>query len=311
MGSPVPDDACESRPLDEFAVEKSAESVVQSRSGADGVFCFECEPQPEPTLSIARSLVDVAPAKEPHDGNRLVLQIQGQAAPALQRFALLARASGVAATKSVSAHGERLRAFSAHTWRTKPLRIDRPVVESALEHQEFNGFVVAVVLAVAVVGYGGFLAVFMRTPTDTPVTRGLHAQEPTEPLITAAPVAPVMGQRALVAASEVTRPAVVRAMATDLGRQAATTPTARTLTALWQRRDTRSLDRAFATLRRDTLAFRRCGMRMTDADRAVARCEGVVTTLAADGATSSRSAMWTIDFQRAGGRWLMTRVSTR
>ena len=104
---------------------------------------------------------------------------------------------------------------------------------------------------------------------------------------------------------------MVRAMATNLERGVAVTPSARALTALWQRRDTRSLDRAFSALRRETLAFRDCGMRMTDSDRAVARCEGTVTALTADGAPSSRSAIWTIDFQRTGGRWLIARVATR
>jgi hypothetical protein len=163
----------------------------------------------------------------------------------------------------------------------------RSFSEDALEHQELNGSIVAVLLAVAVIGYGGFLAVFWGMRADARVAR-----------VTAT-------QQAEAA------PAVVSTIATNIERRTGLTPTARTLTALWQRRDTRSLDRAFATLRRDTLAFRSCGMRMTDVDRAVARCEGIVTTLAADGAPSSRSATWTIDFQRTSGRWLIARVSTR
>jgi hypothetical protein len=68
---------------------------------------------------------------------------------------------------------------------------------------------------------------------------------------------------------------------------------------------------AFSAIRRETLAFRSCGMRMTDVDRAVARCEGVLPALAADGTASSRSGTWTIHFQRTGGRWLIARVATR
>jgi ketosteroid isomerase-like protein len=187
--------------------------------------------------------------------------------------------------------------------------VARPFVEPALERQEFNGFVVAVLLAVVVVGYGGFLAVFLRTPTDARVTQVAALQPLGEAKVMTALASPGMGERSAVRAAS--PPAVVRTAATDIARRAPAAPTARTLTALWQRRDTRSLDRAFATLRGETLAFRRCGMRMTDADRAVARCEGIVTTRTADGAPSSRAAMWTIDFRRTGGRWLIARVSTR
>ena len=112
-------------------------------------------------------------------------------------------------------------------------------------------------------------------------------------------------------ASVVDKPQVVRTTAITRERRPALTPSVRTLNTLWQRRDTRSLDRAFTMLRRETLAFRSCGMRMTDVDRAVARCEGVVTTRASDGEPSSRSAIWTIDFQRTAGRWLIARVAVR
>jgi hypothetical protein len=42
----------------------------------------------------------------------------------------------------------------------------------------------------------------------------------------------------------------------------------------------------------------------------VARCEGLITTLASSGTSSSRSAIWTIDFRRSSGRWLIARVTT-
>jgi len=104
---------------------------------------------------------------------------------------------------------------------------------------------------------------------------------------------------------------VARRIAANVEGGRAFAPSVRTLTALWQRRDTRSLDRAFSAIRRETLAFRSCGMRMTEVDRAVARCEGVLPALAADGTASSRSGTWTIHFQRTGGRWLIARVATR
>jgi hypothetical protein len=179
----------------------------------------------------------------------------------------------------------------------------RPFTETDLEHQEFNGLVVAVLLAVAVVGYGGFLANLWWTPdarvtpamADAHVTRVAPSFQPraVETLIATAPP-PAVLRASVVDVSEATRPAVVRAIAPSVERRASFTPNARTLTALWQRRDTRSLDRAFATLRGETLALRRCAMRMTDVDRAVARCDGIV-----------------IDFQRTAGRWRIARVATR
>jgi len=107
---------------------------------------------------------------------------------------------------------------------------------------------------------------------------------------------PVTVDGPLAEALVVTRPAVVPVVATSAA-PAAFTPTARALTALWQRRDTRSLDRAFATLRRETLAFRSCALRVTENDRAVARCQGDVS--------------WTIDFQRSRGSWSIAHVTTR
>jgi hypothetical protein len=178
------------------------------------------------------------------------------------------------------------------------------------DHQEFHGAVVAVVLAVAVIGYGGLLAVFWRVPTTSGVTRVTARVPATEPQALSTPAVPVTEARALAQAPDVS-PSVPPATATTLGRRAALAPSARTLNALWQRRDTRSLDQAFTMLRRDTLAFHRCGMRVTSDNRAVARCDGVATALAPNGVQSLRAAVWNIEFQRSGGRWLITRVTTR
>jgi len=178
----------------------------------------------------------------------------------------------------------------------------RPVTESPVEHLEFNGFVVSVALTVAVVGYGGLLTGFWRSPSDARVPRVAAPVQANEPQALAAvavpePVPePVTVDGPLAEASVVTRPAVVPVVATSAA-PAAFTPTARALTALWQRRDTRSLDRAFATLRRETLAFRSCALRVTENDRAVARCQGDVS--------------WTIDFQRSRGSWSIAHVTTR
>jgi hypothetical protein len=71
------------------------------------------------------------------------------------------------------------------------------------------------------------------------------------------------------------------------------------LRAVWNRSDTRSLQRALNHLRSQTLALHRCGMQVTAADRAIARCDG------------SSHATYTIDFQRFADRWVIQRVSSR
>jgi hypothetical protein len=256
-------------------------------------------------------LVFAAAQRRMHGGSTAIATAGANLSRCASDATLLAWYRSIAGAKSVTAHSARAWAFTSREWPAGSRAADRPFAEPALDHQEFHGAVVAVLLAVVVVGYGGFLAVFLGTPTDARVTR-VTSHQAGAPQAIAAPTAPVVGEHSLGQAAALLRPASVRTTATDIGRRGAViTPTARTLTTLWQRRDTRSLDRAFATLRGETLAFRRCGMRMTDADRAVARCEGVVTTSASDGAPSSRSATWTIDFQRTSGRWLITRVTTR
>ena len=223
-----------------------------------------------------------------------------EARRAVHRFAILAWSRSVAAAESMNALGERARMSALRSRPILSRALARPL-EPALNRQEFNGLVVAVVLAVAAVGYGGFLAVGLGTHTDG---RGIR--------LAASAAAPgTVADRSLAQASAVNAPGVVRTIAANVEGGRTFTPSARTLTALWQRRDTRSLDRAFSAIRRETLAFRSCGMRMTEVDRAVARCEGVLPALAADGTASSRSGTWTIHFQRTGGRWLIARVATR
>jgi hypothetical protein len=76
--------------------------------------------------------------------------------------------------------------------------------------------------------------------------------------------------------------------------------TAARVRAIWDKTDTRSLDRAIAAMRSATLAFRRCEMRMTSSDVATATCSELA---------SSRVA-WTFDFRRNDDRWLIEGVST-
>ena len=70
--------------------------------------------------------------------------------------------------------------------------------------------------------------------------------------------------------------------------------------AIWDKTDTRSLDRAIAEMRSATLAFRRCEMRMTSPDVATATCNE----------SASPRVAWTFDFRRNDDRWLIEGVST-
>jgi hypothetical protein len=152
---------------------------------------------------------------------------------------------------------------------------------AAIEHQESDGLVVSVLLAIAVIGYGGFIAASWRQPAGSPLATAVASSHP-----------------AVAAATTLAEPIPVPTREQVAERRGRSGLSPRTLTAIWRQQDTRSLQRAFSNLRTETLALHRCGMRVTADDRAVARCE-------ASGAT------WTIDFRRAGGRWAITDVKTR
>jgi hypothetical protein len=229
------------------------------------------------------------------------------------RVARLVSSRSVGAAKAVAALRARARAAASRRWDSGSRAFAHPFTGTAFEHQEFDGLIVAAALAVALIGYGGLLAGLGRTPTESPVTRaaGPFRAHTVDARAISLSVLPATMESSVIQPSQGKRPSLVHTIGTALERQPAFTPNVRMLNTLWQRRDTRSLDRAFAKLRGETLAFRHCGMRVTEVDRAVARCEGLITTLASSGTSSSRSAIWTIDFRRSSGRWLIARVTTR
>jgi len=161
---------------------------------------------------------------------------------------------------------------------------------------ESNGVIIATLLSILAVTYGSFLTASWRHPVEV---RAGSAPASLESAAVAPVVAPVVASPVVVVPSG---PPVAAPASVEPKRAAARRGTgamsARTLTALWKQQDTRSLYQAFAGLRRQTLAFHRCGMRKTADDRAVAKCDS-------DGST------WTIDFQRSDGRWQIANVSTR
>jgi hypothetical protein len=227
------------------------------------------------------------------------------------RVARLVSSRSIGAAKAVTAFARAL-GVCVTALGFRVARVRAPVDGDAFEHQEFNGHIVAAVLAVALIGYGGLLAGLWRTPTESPGTRaaGPFRAHTVDARAVSLSVVPATMGSSVIQPSQGKKPPLVRTIGRTLERQPRFTPNVRMLNTLWQRRDTRSLDRAFATLRGETLAFRRCGMRVTEVDRAVARCEGLITTLASNGTPLSRSAIWTIDFQRSSGRWLIARVTT-
>jgi hypothetical protein len=198
-------------------------------------------------------------------------------------------------------------ALTARTWPRGARAISTPATTTAFMYQESNGFVIAVLLAMTVVGYGSFLMGSWGGPGQAGAVTRMAGIERSV-VLTAAPPAiitvPSAAPLAATGAYDAT-PAVM-ATASVAPSRAAFTPTAKTVTALWRRRDTRSLDQAFTALRQQTLAFHRCRMRVTETDRAVARCEGVATY-----GQSLRPVTWTIDFRRKAGRWLIGGVTAR
>jgi hypothetical protein len=332
--------------LDEFTQENRASAAVKMETAGNSLFVFECEPEPVAPIAKTGELFDVTRAepvvaprpaalsrgesearRREHRRHARVVRFGAHAAAwraqhsrlgAVVRFeaqrgsSALRRAMALVTHKSSSAS-----AASRQAMRRTSLRLRErmrpapsPITVTAFDYQESNGFVVAVLLGMAVVGYGSFLVGSWRSPgvsvtRAAALTTDAAAQRP-RPVVAARPgtatagtslARPAMGTGNPLAGT----PRIVAA------RPVAVTPNARTLNAMWQRRDTRSLDQAFNSLRQQTLAFHRCGMRVIDAERAVARCEGVASA----GTPASRATTWTIDFRRTAGRWAMARVATR
>lgn len=167
--------------------------------------------------------------------------------------------------------------------------VPRSIVPTAFNRLESQGAFVAATLAAVAVGYGGLLL--------------MSWHEPVAPL-PAPTVAPPPVSQAMAEPAPQVIPVVAVAASGDIveARPRAAGMDATTLNAIWRRSDTRSLQQAFGRLRRETLAFHRCSMQMTATDRAVARCQGVV---------SRAPVRWTIDFQRTGNRWAIQRVTTK
>jgi hypothetical protein len=168
---------------------------------------------------------------------------------------------------------------------------------SATSDLETEGALVATALAVAALGYGGLLVTSWNEPAHTPsalaspLAAGLVPISAGTTSVELAPVAAAVTPAPLAPPTEVrfrSRPVTVSRLNTIL-----------------RRNDSRSLQHAFDSLRRETLTFHRCGMRLIAADRAVANCDGVV------GPDGDHRVRWTIDFQRTGSRWTIQHVSAR
>jgi hypothetical protein len=85
------------------------------------------------------------------------------------------------------------------------------------------------------------------------------------------------------------------------------------VSAIWKGVDERALQRAFSSLSRQNLSFERCDVRVPGADRAVARCEGVLSYVPkfGDALSQQRRMTWNMDFRRAGERWMIVGVNAR
>lgn len=186
-------------------------------------------------------------------------------------------------------------AILTHAWtRAHERLVSKAIARTAraARDPEADGVIIASLLAIVAVAYGSFLTATWRQPGDArPTVVAASSPAALAPDV-AAPVAPV------ASVPDAPPPAPVSASEAVVPRRAPAAMTARTLTAIWKQRDTRSLEQAFAGLRRQTLALHRCGMRVTDGDRAVARCEGT-------------GGQWTIDFRRSAGRWQIADVVNR
>jgi len=317
-------------PLDEFEHEDGADAGELTQPAPASVLAFDVTPalpaleQRRPPLSRLESLARrrrhhrlsylrhlVANAGAARDTigracaaiKDTVLRGTGSLSRTVAR--VTPRATQAAKTASRRAMFRVSSLATARPWPSHAPMTAAPIA-TALEYQQMNRFTAAVLLALAVAGSGGLLVPSWRRPAERSVppahtlVAALPSATPAPPvLVSAAAVEPVTRAPESLPAPRVT---------TIAARRDTFTPSPSTVTAMWRRRDTRSLERAFSSLRGQTLAFHRCGMRVTSADRAVARCEGVATAAAA---RSSRRATWTINFRRTAGRWVIANVAMR
>ena len=168
----------------------------------------------------------------------------------------------------------------------RPDRTPSPAGE--LRDLESEGSFVAAALVVVVVSYGALLLLSWRDPVPERSVAPAAVRAVTSPA--PAPASSVTTNVALAPVVD-PAPAIVRPASARLSTAS--------LRAVWNRSDTRSLQRALNNLRSQTLALHRCGMQVTATDRAIAQCDG------------SSHATYTIDFQRFADRWVIQRVSSR
>jgi hypothetical protein len=255
-----------------------------------------------------------------HRGSRASATKSGQAigraaSIASERTRAAGRVSRQVASRG-AAGARTMMTLSARAWSVStasaPRLVTARISGTALHDQEADGLAIAVVLAIVVVSYGSLLVVTWRQPADHRVPDATAIEAPHAAATPAARtlVAMPVNESRLMELPGVT-PAPPHEAVSVAPRRVAFIPSEKMLTAMWQQRDTRSLERAFTTLRGQTLAFHRCGMRVTDSNRAVARCQGVATIVAADGTQFARPATWTLMFRRAAGRWVIADVAMR
>ena len=84
-------------------------------------------------------------------------------------------------------------------------------------------------------------------------------------------------------------------------------------TAIWEGVDERALRRAFSSLSHQSLSFERCDVKLPAGDRAVARCDGVLSYVGkfGDSSAQQRRMTWNMDFRRNGDRWMIVNVTAR
>ena len=240
---------------------------------------------PAPDEPVLAPVFDIAPPAAPRQGRQASLsRLEAQQAQRRRRRqSYLRRLPARAATW----RHWLIDACASVASRVRPRApVPRPPSEAALEHQESKGFIVAVLLALTVVVYGGSLGVWREhAEPDGPVTRSTERRPAAE-----------------AAAS-------LPGVETVVPRRVVFTPTAWTQTSTSQRREIRSLEQALDALPRQTPAFHRCDIGVVETDRAMATCEGVAASDA--GVTLSHPATWTLEFRRVGGRWFIARVAMR
>ena len=205
-----------------------------------------------------------------------------------------------------------------------PAPVARDALHLSAVRRSWSGAAQIAVAATLAISAGSGLAVYwaQRAPVSAGPTKvPIKNEAPLRPFARAATSAAppqrqpdpprVEAATPVGSADRSARTAVDQALETY--RRSYNTLDAASVAAIWPQADTQALAQVFSTLRYQNLSFERCDVRLTGTDRALASCEGSISSVprSGDPTVQRRRASWTIALQRVADRWVLASVEDR